>query len=288
MGKLYVVATPIGNLKDITLRAIEVLKNCPIIAAEDTNHTKILLKRYEIENKTIISYHKYNEEKRVKLFLDLLINKNLDIALVSDAGTPCISDPGYQIVKAARENNIDVIPIPGPSSLIAALSVSGLPLNTFYFAGFLPKSSNKRIEYLKKMEEKEIETFVIYESPKRIDELLQDILKVFPNSILCVCRELTKTFEKVYYGNIEKVIEEVNKDPYKEKGEYTVIVHWEGEAKKKLRNDISIEALLFDELIKQDLSLKDAIEKVSKKLNISKKEVYKASINIKEKIKKIL
>uniref|UniRef100_A0A7C3MJ20 Ribosomal RNA small subunit methyltransferase I n=1 Tax=Dictyoglomus thermophilum TaxID=14 RepID=A0A7C3MJ20_DICTH len=287
MGKLYVVATPIGNLKDITFRAIEVLKSCPIIAAEDTNHTKILLKKYEIENKTIISYHKYNEEKRVKLFLDLLIKKNLDIALVSDAGTPCISDPGYQIVKTARENNIDVIPIPGPSSLIAALSISGLPLNTFYFAGFLPKSS-KRTEYLKKIEEKEIETFVIYESPKRIDELLQDILKIFPNSILCVCRELTKTFEKVYYGNIEKVIEEVNKDPYKEKGEYTIIVHRERKAKKDFKKDISIEAILFDELIKQDLSLKDAIEKVSKKLNIPKKEVYKASINLKEKIKRIL
>ncbi|MGB9767368.1 MULTISPECIES: 16S rRNA (cytidine(1402)-2'-O)-methyltransferase [Dictyoglomus] len=283
MGKLYVVATPIGNLRDITLRAIETLKACPVIAAEDTRHTSILLKTYNIQDKILISYHKYNEEKRIELFLDFLLNKNMDIALVSDAGTPCISDPGYKIVKAVREKNIEVIPIPGPSSLTASLSVSGLPLNEFLFLGFLPKEENKKVNKLREIKKSKINTFIIYESPKRIIKTLNIIREIFSNSTVCICRELTKKFEKTYYGEIKKVIEEINNDPYKEKGEYTVIVSWEDNMEREV--SFSIEALLIDQIVKHNISLKEAIYKVSKLYNIPKKEVYKKSLELKNKLK---
>lgn len=287
MGKLFVVATPIGNLKDITLRAIEVLKGCAIIAAEDTRHTSILLKTYNIEGKKLISYHKYNEEKRTELLLNYLINEDMDVALVSNAGTPCISDPGYEIVNAAREKNIEVIPIPGPSSITAALSISGLPTNKFIFLGFLPKEENKTRDNLLNIKESNINTFVIFESPKRINNLLNLINEIFPNSLLCVCRELTKKFEKTYYGKISQVIEEIEKDPYKEKGEYTIIVYWK-DLKEKEKEKISIEALIIDEILKNKLSWKEAIDLVAKKYHLPKKEVYKKSLEIKEKLKEML
>lgn len=287
MGKLFVVATPIGNLKDITLRAIEVLQECPIIAAEDTRHTSILLKTYNIKGKKLVSYHKYNEEKRIELLLNYLINKDMDVALVSNAGTPCISDPGYEIVNAAREKNIEVIPIPGPSSITAALSISGLPTNEFIFLGFLPKEENKTRNNLLNIKESNINTFVIFESPKRINNLLYLIKEIFPDSLLCVCRELTKKFEKTYYGKISQVIEEIEKDPYKEKGEYTVIVYWK-DLKEKEKEKISIEALIINEIVKNKISWKEAIDLVAKKYHVSKKEVYKKSLEIKEKLKEML
>ncbi|MCX7719922.1 MAG: 16S rRNA (cytidine(1402)-2'-O)-methyltransferase [Dictyoglomus thermophilum] len=283
MGKLYVVATPIGNLKDITIRAIDVLKMCPVIAAEDTRHTLILLKAYNIEDKILISYHKYNEEKRTELFLDFLLNKNMDVALVSDAGTPCISDPGYKIVRAAREKNIEVVSIPGPSSLTASLSISGLPTNEFLFIGFLPKEENKKLEKLLEIKKSNIKTFVIYESPKRIIKSLNTIKEVFPNSTICVCRELTKKFERTYYGDIEKVLLEISNDPYKEKGEYTVIVFWQNNL--EYEETLSIEALLIDQVVKHKISLKEAVNIVAKMYNIPKKEIYKKSIELKNKFK---
>lgn len=287
MGKLFVVATPIGNLKDITLRAIEVLKECPIIAAEDTRHIRILLNAYNIEGKKLVSYHKYNEEKRVALLLNYLINKDMDVALVSNAGTPCISDPGYEIVNAARDKNIEIIPIPGPSSITAALSISGLPINEFIFLGFLPKEENKIRNNLLNIKKSKINTFIIFESPKRIFNLLYLIKELFPDSLLCICKELTKKFEKTYYGKINQIIEEIEKDPYKEKGEYTVIVYWK-DLKKEEKEEISVEALIIDEIVKNKFSWKDAIEIVAKKYHLPKKEIYRKSLELKEKLKEML
>lgn len=286
MGKLFIVATPIGNLKDITFRAIEVLKECPIIAAEDTRHTAILLKAYNIEGKRLISYHKYNEKQRIELLLNYLIKENLDVALVSNAGTPCISDPGYEIVRAAREHNIEIIPIPGPSSLTTALSISGLPINEFLFLGFLSKEETKRRNCLLNIRKSKINTFVLYESPKRIFKLLSLIKEIFPNSVLCICKELTKKFEKSYFGEITQVTEEISRDPYKEKGEYTIIVHWKDYDVSE--ENISIEALIIDEIIKNNLSWKEGIDYVVKKYNLSKKDVYKKSLELKEKLKEML
>lgn len=287
MGRLFVVATPIGNLKDITLRAIEVLKDCPIIAAEDTRHTSVLLKTYNIEGKKLISYHKYNEEKRTELLLNYLIDKDTDVALVSNAGTPCISDPGYEIVKLAREKNIEIIPIPGPSSITTALSISGLPINEFLFLGFLHKEENKIRNIFLNIKKSKINTFIVFESPKRILRLLSLIKEIFPDSLLCICRELTKKFEKSYYGKIDHIIEEIEKDPYKEKGEYTVIVYWK-DSKEDKEESLSIEALVIDEIIKKKLSWKEAIEEVAKKHHIPKKEIYKKVLELKEKLKEML
>ncbi|HOJ92196.1 MAG TPA: 16S rRNA (cytidine(1402)-2'-O)-methyltransferase [Dictyoglomaceae bacterium] len=288
MGKLYVVATPIGNLKDITIRALEILRGCSIIAAEDTRHIQILLKAYNIENKKLISYHKYNEETRTKQVLEHLLEKNSDVVLVSDAGTPCISDPGYKIVKAARENNIEVIPIPGPSSLTATLSVSGLPTDQFYFLGFLPKEKDKRVKSLKMMREKSIKTFIVYESPKRIISLIDIITEEFPNSTVCICREITKLFEKTYYGKIEEVKKMVQEDPYKEKGEYTIVVHYTEDIIKEQEKMLSTEALIINEIIEQKVSLKDAINLVAIKYQIKKRDVYNASLKLKEIIKNMI
>lgn len=285
MGKLYVVATPIGNLKDITYRAIEVLNNCDLIAAEDTRHTSILLRHYNIETK-LISYHKYNEEERSKLLISYILGKNMDVALVSNAGTPCISDPGYRIVKDAREKGIEVIPIPGPSAVMTALSVSGIPINHFLFLGFLPKKESERREIIRSTKEKGIETIVIYESPKRIISLAELIAKELPDSTVCFFCELTKVFERSYIGKIYDVLEELRNDPNANIGEYTIVVHNKREV-KEVKLEVGIEALIIDTITKERVSLKEAIEIVSKKFNLPKNQVYKRALELKKIITKI-
>lgn len=285
MGKLYVVATPIGNLKDITYRAIEVLNNCDLIAAEDTRHTSILLKHYNIETK-LISYHKYNEEERSKLLISYILEKNMDVALVSNAGTPCISDPGYRIVKDAREKGIEVIPIPGPSAVMTALSVSGIPINHFLFLGFLPKKESEREEIIRSIKKRGIETVVIYESPKRIISLAELIAKELPNSTVCFFCELTKVFERSYIGKIYDVLEELKNDPNANIGEYTIIIYNEEKA-EEVKLEVSIEALIIDTIVKEGVSLKEAIEIVSKKFDLPKNQVYKRALELKKIITKI-
>ena len=224
-GSLYIVSTPIGNLKDITKRSLEVLENVHLIAAEDTRITKRLLNHFEIKN-NLISYNDYNENKKYQYLLDLL-KKNKDVAIVSDAGTPCISDPGYRIVNAANMLGFSVITIPGPSSVIAALSISGLPSDSFYFEGFLPKKKGrtKRLNYLKELDC----TVIIFESPKRLVKTLNDILSVLGNRVVSLCKELTKLYENVTLGYLENIIKEINPSV---KGEYTVLI-----AKKKYSID---------------------------------------------------
>ncbi|HPC77373.1 MAG TPA: 16S rRNA (cytidine(1402)-2'-O)-methyltransferase, partial [bacterium] len=194
MGKLYVVATPIGNLKDITCRAIEVLNDCDLIAAEDTRHASILLKHYNIKTR-LVSYHKYNEEEISRMLISYMSEKDMDIALISNAGTPCISDPGYRVVSEARRRGLEVIPIPGPSAVMAALSVSGVPINHFLFLGFLPKKESQREQIIRDIKRKQIETVVIYESPKRIISLAELLAREMPSSNVCFFCELTKMFE---------------------------------------------------------------------------------------------
>ncbi|MEO0144451.1 MAG: 16S rRNA (cytidine(1402)-2'-O)-methyltransferase [candidate division WOR-3 bacterium] len=217
MGKLFIIATPIGNLKDITIRAIETLKFVDIILCEDTRRAKILLDYYDIKNKKLLSYFEGNEQRRVKEVLKLL-EEGKNIGLISDAGTPLISDPGYRLVRTCRENNIEVIPIPGPSAVISALSVSGLETDKFLFLGFLPKKKSKRINELLKYKNFE-GSIVIYVSVYKIKEFLEEILEVFGNRKVFIAREMTKAFEEYIYGNLSEV-----KDKIKEKGEFVVVI----------------------------------------------------------------
>lgn len=283
MSKLYVVATPIGNLKDITYRAIEVLNNCDLIAAEDTKHTSILLKHYNIETR-MISYHKYNEEERSKLLISYILEKGMDIALVSNAGTPCISDPGYRIVKDAREKGIEVIPVPGPSAVMTALSIAGVPTDHFLFLGFLPRKETEREKIIKGIREKGIETIVLYESPKRIISLAELIARELPEATVCFFCELTKVFERSYTGKIEDVLEELKKDPDAGIGEYTVVIYRKAEKVEEDRLEISLEALLVDTVVKEKVSLKEAIEIVAKRFNLPKKQVYRKALELKKSI----
>ncbi len=283
MGKLYVVATPIGNLNDISKRALEVLERCSLILAEDTRYSLKLLNHYNIKNK-LISYHKFNERERCDYIIHKIVEEKIDVALISDAGTPCIQDPGYFIVNKARENNIDLIAIPGPSALIAALSVCGFKIDEFNFYGFLPREDNDRKIKLQSIKKIKPDIFVLYESPKRLKKLLEDLIMFFARSEVCICSDITKIHEKYYFGNINEVYDKVTNNPKFELGEYVVVVHnldyiEEEEIK------ISIEALIVDEMVRYDIGFKEAIKKVSEKHSIGKNECYRASLKIKEMFK---
>jgi len=213
-GKLYIVATPIGNLSDITFRALETLKSVDFIACEDTRVTSKLLARYEIK-KPLISYFQHSKVAKLDRLISLL-REGKDIALVTDAGTPGISDPGQRLIEEAVKSKIEVVPIPGPSAVTTALSVSGFPTDEFVFLGFLPHKKGRQTK-LKGLAQ-ENRTIVLYESPYRIKKLLSELLEFCGDREICVCRELTKKFEEIYRGKISEVLPKV-----KEKGEFVVI-----------------------------------------------------------------
>ena len=219
MSSLYIVSTPIGNLNDISKRAIEVLSSVEIICVEDTRVSKKLLNRYKISNKMIV-YNNFNESRQCDKILDYL-NQGKDVALISDAGTPCISDPGYLLVNSCRKNNIDVFSVPGPSSLIAALSISGLPTDAFYFEGFLPKKKGRKTKFESLILLKH--TIIIFESPMRIIKTLEDIKKYFgAERIVSIHREITKMFEESYLGSINQAIDHFSSK--KCRGEFVLII----------------------------------------------------------------
>jgi len=218
-GILYVVATPIGNLGDMTRRAIDVLSDVDVIASEDTRVTRRLLSHFDIENKCV-SYHDNNEQYRSEELVKSLIDGN-SVALVSDAGTPCISDPGYRVVNLAKQSGIEVVSVPGPSAVTAALSISGLPTDHFFFEGFLPKKKGRqtRFQFLSSLEA----SIVVYESPMRIIKTLNDISTFMGDTrIVSVCREITKKFEEAFMGTIGDAIAYFSqKNP---KGEFVIII----------------------------------------------------------------
>lgn len=222
-GVLYVVATPIGNLGDMTRRAVEVLGLVDVIASEDTRVTRRLLTHFDIENRCV-SYHDKNEQYRSEELVNSLIDGN-SVALVSDAGTPCISDPGYRIVNLAKQSGIEVVSVPGPSAVTAALSISGLPTDHFFFEGFLPKKKGRqtRFKFLKSLEA----SVVVYESPMRIIKTLNDISTFMGDiRIVSVCREITKKFEETFMGTIGDAITYFSqKNP---KGEFVIVIAKDG------------------------------------------------------------
>jgi 16S rRNA (cytidine1402-2'-O)-methyltransferase len=219
-GKLYVVATPLGNMADITYRAVEILGQSDLIAAEDTRRTARLLSHYNIDT-PLISCHEYNEEQRSPLLIEK-ISTGSSIALVSDAGTPMVSDPGYRLVRAALKEGIQVVPIPGPCAAIAALCASGLEVDGFCFAGFVPKKKKSRQQMLSRLAEAR-ETVIFYESPKRIIPLLENILAVFGNRQAVMAREITKRHEEFLRGSIDELLEDIGQRETV-KGEITLLV----------------------------------------------------------------
>ena len=218
-GILYIVSTPIGNMEDITLRALRILKEADLIAAEDTRHTGLLLRHFDIRT-PLTSYFEGNEFKKKDYLLSRL-RKGDRIALVSDAGTPGISDPGFRLVGWAIENGIPIVSIPGPSAVIAALSVSGLPTDAFLFKGFLPHKSKRKKDLLKQLEESR-ETLIFYESPYRISETLKDIFEVMGDRYVVLIRELTKIHEEVLRGRVSELPDRIGEKRLK--GEITLVI----------------------------------------------------------------
>jgi 16S rRNA (cytidine1402-2'-O)-methyltransferase len=225
-GTLYIVSTPIGNREDITLRALRILKEADLIAAEDTRHTGLLLRHFGIQT-PLTSYFEGNELKKKEFILSRL-NQGHCIALVSDAGTPGISDPGFRLIQTAIENQISIVPIPGPSAVIAALSVSGLPTDAFLFKGFLPHKTKKRRDLLKQLEEVR-ETLIFYESPHRLSETLNDIFETIGDREMVLTRELTKVYEEILRGKVSEIKNQIAER--KLKGEMTLVIS--GKTRKK-------------------------------------------------------
>ena len=277
MGTLYVVATPIGNLKDITYRAVETLNNVDIILCEDTRTSKKLLNHFNIKNK-LISYHKFNESDRVHSIITYLEEGN-NIALISDAGTPCISDPGYILIKALREKNINVVPIGGISASTSALSSSGINSDKFVFHGFFPRDTKGKKE-IESLIYSKFNTHIFYESPRRIIKTFKFLNDIFPNCLVSVFKEITKVHEKNYYGKVSTVYKELLNDKDSSLGEYTFILYNE---KQKTENTLSLEALIIDKMIKEEISLKEAINIIRQENNsLSKKDLYNAGLKLKD------
>lgn len=227
-GNLYVVSTPIGNLEDITLRALRILKEVSIIAAEDTRRTQKLCSHFQIFT-PLTSYHDFNKEEKTKVLIKRMTD-GMSVALVSDAGTPLISDPGYYLVTKAILEGITVIPIPGSSAILAALTVSGLPTDAFLFLGFLPRKSNARLRALEGLQD-EVRTIIIFESPHRVIKTLEEVKKKFSNRRIVVAREVTKTYEEFLRGSAEELLEVCRHRNLK--GEITLLI--EGKHKKSTR-----------------------------------------------------
>jgi 16S rRNA (cytidine1402-2'-O)-methyltransferase len=218
-GSLYIVSTPIGNREDITLRALHILKEVDLIAAEDTRHTILLLRHFGIQT-PLTSYFEGNELKKKEYILSKL-KQGHRVALVSDAGTPGISDPGFRLIQTAIENQIPIIPIPGPSAVITALSVSGLPTDAFLFKGFLPHKSKKKKDFLQQLEEIR-ETLIFYESPHRLSETLNNIFDILGDREMVLTRELTKVYEEVIRGKVSEIQTQIGER--KLKGEITLVI----------------------------------------------------------------
>ncbi|SNZ03892.1 16S rRNA (cytidine1402-2'-O)-methyltransferase [Persephonella hydrogeniphila] len=278
MGSLYVVATPIGNLKDITFRALEVLKDVDIIACEDTRVTKKLLSHFGITGKKLVPYYEHIEKEAAEEILNIL-KGGKDVALVSDAGTPCISDPGYRVVKLAWESGIKVIPVPGAFAGAVALSASGLPSDRFLFCGFLPKKEKRKRELLEEYI-KTGYTFILYESPKRIIPTLNLIKEITPESEVVVAKELTKIHERFFRGKAEDIIKKLEEEKSLQKGEFVIVVHpvlEEDDAMEDIQSEII-------KLLKERKKSKEIVKELSDRFNISKNEIYRLMIEIKKNI----
>ncbi len=273
-GTLYIVGTPIGNLEDTTFRAIKTLQEVDLIAAEDTRHTSKLLQHFQILTPQL-SYHQHNEQSRIPELIEKL-NQGKAIALVTDAGMPAISDPGYELVKVCVEANISVVPIPGVTASITALCSSGLPTNKFIFIGFLPTKIKLREEQLEKLSNS-LETVVLYESPYKLLQTLEDLAKMLGgNRKIVLARELTKLHEEFWRGTVgQAIIYYQNNQP---KGEFTLVIAGAEPELPVLSEDTIKQEL--QELFAQGISRSQASRQLSQKINLSRRKIYQIALKI--------
>ena len=270
MPALYVVATPIGNLEDVSLRALRILREVKLIAAEDTRKTKRLLTTYDIKT-PMTSYHEHNKQSKLDYILGRL--EDGDVALVSEAGTPGMSDPGYELIAAAHERGIPVVPIPGPSAVVTALVISGLPTDRFLYVGFLPRKTTARQRLLESVAH-EYGTIVALESPHRLLATLNDILLILGDRKIAICRELTKIHEEVSRGTISQAIEHFTRP----KGEFTLVIEGKRQKDKpQLTEDIERQ---LHYMYQSGVTAKEAIAKISGGTGLTRKELYRAWLRL--------
>ena len=279
-GILYVVATPIGNINDITYRAVEILSKVQLIATEDTRHSKKLLNFYGIKTKQT-SYHKHNELEKSNFLKNFLIKGN-NVAVISDAGTPCISDPGDILIKKAHENNIVVSPVPGASSLISAISVSGEASDTFKFIGFLPKKVSQKLDIFKR-HYKSDSSLIFFESPNRVLKTLYELKKIYSgNKKLFIAREITKVYENIFILTIDDWIKYFDfNDGERQKGEFIFLILKNKKSEKIIINE-EIESFI-KVLLESDISYRSALKATCKYFGVKKNDIYKEYINLAKK-----
>lgn len=275
-GKIYLVATPIGNLSDMSMRAIDILKNVDIIACEDTRNTIRLLNHFEIKGH-LTSYHEYNKiDKAYELCEKVKEGKN--IAFVSDAGMPAISDPGYELCEIAYKEGIEVTIIPGASAVVSALAISGISSRRFCFEGFLPTDKNEKKEILTELSQ-ESRTIILYEAPHRLLKTLKELFEYLGNRNISIVRELTKLHEEVLKGNLEAIIADYEAEKIVVRGEYVLVIEGKSLLKKREERQKSFEEISikehYEKYISEGMDKKEAMKAVAKDRGIQKREVYK-------------
>ena len=282
-GTLYIVATPIGNSQDMSPRGKKILSEVDIIAAEDTRRSMVLLNKLEIRNR-LASNHKFNEYGKAKYFInELLSGKN--VAVISDAGTPCISDPGNELIKAAVEAGIRVVGVPGCCAAVTALSVSGFDLSSFTFYGFFPRENAERRRLLEKLRHGDTRTFALYESPKRIMELVDFFIEAGAKCRMCLCNDMTKLHEMSFRGTPEEVKQQLLAKGSYDKGEYAVVLEIDEDyIFNKVEHTVSAEAMLVDAMVSGGVSAKEAVSAVLADENnsYSKNELKAAALRLKK------
>ena len=282
-GTLYIVATPIGNSRDMSPRGIQILTDVDMIAAEDTRRSMILLNKLEIRNK-LVSNHKFNEYGKAKYFINEM-KEGKSVAVITDAGTPCISDPGNELIKAAVEEGIKVVGIPGCCAAVTALSISGFDLSSFLFYGFFPRENVERRRLLGKMRRGDTRTFALYESPKRIMELVEFFINENAGVQLCLCNDLTKLHEMSFRGSPAEVKEQLLAKGNYDKGEYAVVLEINNDyIFNKVEHTVSAEAMLVDAMVAGNISPKEAVAAVLADENnsYSKNELKAAALRLKK------
>ena len=283
VGKLYIVATPIGNSRDMSPRGRDILSTVDIIAAEDTRRSMVLLGKLEIRNR-LVSNHKFNEYGKARWFVDEMLGGK-SVAVITDAGTPCISDPGNELIRAAVEAGIDVIGVPGCCAAVTALSVSGFDLSSFLFYGFFPRENAERRKLLEKMRRADTRTFAFYESPKRIMDLVDFFIDSEAGIRMCLCNDLTKLHEMSFRGSPSEVKDKLLAKGNYDKGEYAVVIELEESYLfTKTEHTVSAEAMLVDAMVSRGVSGRDAVAAVLADENnsYSKNELKSALLNLKK------
>ena len=282
-GTLYIVATPIGNSRDMSPRGRDILSTVDIIAAEDTRRSMVLLGKLEIRNR-LVSNHKFNEYGKARWFVDEMLGGK-SVAVITDAGTPCISDPGNELIRAAVEAGIDVIGVPGCCAAVTALSVSGFDLSSFLFYGFFPRENAERRKLLEKMRRADTRTFAFYESPKRIMDLVDFFIDSEAGIRMCLCNDLTKLHEMSFRGSPSEVKDKLLAKGNYDKGEYAVVIELEESYLfTKTEHTVSAEAMLVDAMVSRGVSGRDAVAAVLADENnsYSKNELKSALLNLKK------